>query len=102
MPTTPKVSTKTFLYKLYRLLETKPFVVNFRKLKKNRGYCYDNKKLIELDPRDSILSTFLHEAIHYMYPKWEEDEAAWHEEYYVNKLSMRQLKNILKRLINVL
>ena len=94
---TARISSKTFLNKLYRLFENKPKIFKLKKLRRARGYCHGKEEKIELDYREELLSTLIHEALHFMYPDWEEDDILAHEIYLINEITPRQAINILKR-----
>lgn len=102
MAQTPLINKDWFVRKLYRLFKDKPHIFHIRKLKKARGYCHTEIERIELDYRDEIISTLLHEALHFLHPEMSEDQVLWHETYLINKLSQRQVKNIIKRFSAIL
>lgn len=102
MPRTPLIDKDQFVRKLYKLFRQKPKIFHVKKLKSARGYCHTDIEKIELDYRDEIISTLLHEALHFIYPDWPEEEVLWHETHLINKLSPRQIKNIIKRFSAIL
>lgn len=57
---------------------------------------------VTIDHRQDLLSTLIHEFLHYQYPEWSEDKVAETEKLIVNKLSQRRVKNILKRFSDAL
>lgn len=102
MAQTPLIDKDRFVRKLYRLFKEKPKIFYIKKLKSARGYCHQDIEKIELDYRDEIISTLLHEALHFIHPEMSEDQVLWHETYLINKLSPRQVKNIIKRFSAIL
>jgi Ran GTPase-activating protein (RanGAP) involved in mRNA processing and transport len=104
-PYTEKVMTvteadvKKYLRKLYRFLR-QGHTIKFKKLKGHRGFIYlgEVTVLVELDHRDHVISTFVHEFLHYVHPEWEEDRILNLENALMKKLTARQVCNIFKRL----
>ena len=96
-----------FVRKLYRFLE-QGHQINFKKLRDYRGYihhdpaCNETQAVVTLDHRDNVLSTLIHEAIHYIYPSYTECQVLLLEREIVNGLSDRQVRNIIKRFANSL
>lgn len=91
-----------FIRRLHRLLQDRPEIFEIKKLRIKRGYCHDDGNRIELDYRDEIISTLIHEVLHYIYPEWEEEKIAKYERWIINKLSKTQVKNIIKRFASAL
>ena len=103
---------KKFVTKLYRFIDA-GHEIEFKKMREYKGWITvpgkrfrdankDYTTTILLDPRDDLLSTFVHEAIHHMHPDWEEEEVLGAESTIMKKLTCRQMKNITKRLANAL
>ena len=97
--TVTETDVKKYLRKLYRFLG-EGHTITFKKLKAHRGFIYLNEPfvLVELDHRDHVISTFVHEFLHYAHPEWEEYKILELETALMKKLSVRQVKNIFKRL----
>lgn len=93
----PDIEPKVFVRRLYRLFETKPFIFELKKLKGARGYCYDDIEKIEIDYRAEIISTLVHESLHFMLPELSEKRIRFHEVYIMSQLSTVQIKNILRK-----
>ena len=85
-----------YLWRIYKLMKDEQFPTIFQKIKKNRGEI--DWVQIKLDPRDEILSTFIHECLHILYPNNSETVIKNLESQIVNKLSQKQFKNLLLRL----
>lgn len=102
MPRTASILPHQFTVKLYRLLRYNPEIFHLTKLRNARGYCHDDGSRIELDYRDEIIPTLIHEVLHFHYPDWSESKVRWHETYLINSLSPRQVKNIIKKFSEIL
>lgn len=101
-----RTEIQSFVRKLYRFLD-QGHDIQFKKLRDYRGYIhYDPESVdtaaVTLDHRDKLLSTMIHEAIHYIYPEYTECQVLLLEREIVNGLSDRQVKNIIKRFANAL
>lgn len=90
-----------FLSRMYKLMKAEPDIVVLKKLSSNiHGLCdFEN---IYLDYRKDLVSTLIHEFLHYMYPNWSETKVLKEESKIVNALSVAQVKNILKKYANTL
>lgn len=97
-----KLNKYRFTRELYKLFRKKPGIFHVKKLKSARGYCHTNIERIELDYRDEIISTLLHEALHFLYPDMSEDQVLRNEKDLINNLSPRQVRNIIKRFAQIL
>lgn len=102
MPQIPLINKDRFVRKLYKLFREKPHIFHVKKLRSARGYCHTDIERIELDYRDELISTLLHEALHFLHPEMTEEQVLWHETYLINKLSERQVRNIIKRFSAIL
>lgn len=91
-----KKTVYPFLARMYKLMAEEPDLIILKKLPHNtHGICdFDN---IYLDYRRDLVSTLIHEFIHYMYPDWSETKVLREESRIVNALSVSQVKNILKK-----
>lgn len=98
---------KTFTKKLYRFLEDE-HQIKLKKLNAHVGsmeYIVEDPGLpctITLDFRKDILSTLIHEFLHYRHQTWSESEILKSERLIMNRLTSKQAKNILKKLAQVL
>lgn len=97
-----KLNKYRFTRELYKLFREKPGIFHVKKLKSARGYCHTTIERIELDYRDEIISTLLHEALHFLYPDMSEDQVLRNEKDLINNLSPRQVRNIIKRFAHIL
>lgn len=91
-----------FIRKLYKLLEQKPEIFKLKKMKDVRGYCLNDGTEIALDHRDELLSTLIHEVIHYFHPDWSEKTVRSAEKYIINNISPKRAGNIVKKLSQAL
>lgn len=91
-----KSKERYYLYRIYALLKLKELDVFFRNLRKNRGET-DMVAAIYLNPKEGILSTFIHECLHVLYPEWKESLVLTTEKRVFNNLSEKQIKNLLAR-----
>ena len=94
---------KTFIYFLYRFLE-EGHTLKITKMRMFAGkidFWLDKEAhkpvTVTIDHRQDLLSTLIHEFLHYRYPEWAEDKVGEVEKMIVNKLSQRRVKNILKK-----
>ena len=97
-----KINKDKFVRELYKLFRDKPNIFHVKKLKAARGYCHLETERIELDYRDEIISTLLHEAIHFLYPQMPEEQVLKNEHDLINTLTERQIRNIIKRFGSIL
>ena len=93
------IDVDKFIRRMYRVLDQRPEIFVIKKMKKERGYCMDDKSEVAVDHRDEILSTLVHEMVHYLEPKWSEAKVLRAEKYIMNKVTPRRAANILKRFI---
>lgn len=94
-----KAEVNRFTRKLYRFLDD-DHVVKFRHMRDLRGHIvtYTYPTQLHLDPRDNIISTLIHEALHYFYPEASESWVLRMESKIIHSLSERQVRNIIRRL----
>jgi hypothetical protein len=90
---------------IIRLVKSKP--PSFFHIKKLRGYagwCVWEDTLIgdhiQLDYRNCLLSTAIHECVHYLYPEWCESQVAYAEKRIVNTIDSFFLSKLLVELTN--
>ena len=85
--------------RLYKFLD-QGHRITFRKMKKDRGEITTENLPTELvlDPRDQVISTLIHETLHYFYPEAPEKWIIDTENKIIAKLTNRQVKNIIQRL----
>jgi len=88
-----------YLSKLYKLLN-EPYIFSIKKLNKLQGYCDSDE--ICIDYRKDILSTLIHEVLHYYYPNWSETKVLNEERKIINYLTIKQVKNILRRFTSII
>lgn len=97
---------KYLLTRLYRFLEDGHEI----RFEKQRGYAgrilYPESKehaaYIGLDHRRDVISTLIHEFIHFLHPHWSESDVLKLESSLVNSLSETQVKNIIKKMADAL
>lgn len=101
--TVTKNHVKKFTGKLYKFLN-EGHNFKFQKMKDMRGHIvtYRNPTTVYIDPRDQIISTLIHETLHYFHPEESEQWILEMEFKIVNKLSERQIRNIIKRWASVI
>jgi len=73
-------------------------MVRFIRSKDVHGLCYKGLNWIELTADGEILTTLVHEMLHDIYPKWEEEKVASMEKLVMAQLSHRQMINLMKAL----
>lgn len=100
------IYTKEELYsitrRLYRLFQNHPEMFTLRKLRVNVAtYDYETCE-IELDYRHEMIPGIIHEALHHWFPDWSETAVEEAESNIVNQLSIRQIKNIIKKFGEIL
>lgn len=92
-----------FTRQLYKLFHEKPDLYTLRKLRNDHGRIdWENVTPITLDYRRDIVAALIHEAIHYMHQDMAETHVLEMERNILNQLSVRQVKNILKRFAEIL
>lgn len=94
----PIVTTKTFIRRLHVFLRDKSHIIELKKLHGASGKCHEVVEKIDIDYRNEMLSTLIHEVIHF-YWSWSETDVLWHEKYYMDKITVRQVKTILKKFV---
>ena len=96
-----KKQVNKYVARLYRLLDKHGDKIVFKKLRKNQGYYVTGKDgdwHIEIDHREQMFSTLWHECLHHWHQDWKHGDIFKMETAIMNKLSERQVKNILKKL----
>lgn len=96
-----------FTRKLYRYLDDRKHQIEFKKLKVYRGYIHFNDDPsvathMVLDYRERLISTLIHEVLHYLHPSDSESRILERERALINQLSERQVRNIIKRFAAIL
>jgi hypothetical protein len=91
------------IHKLYQFLEH-GHTFDLRRMRVYRGYIHthDFPTVVTLDYTDRIIPTLIHEFLHYLHPTWSETKILKAESAIICQLTERQIRNILKRLANVL
>lgn len=87
-----------FTASLYRKLRNPKFVVKLYRDKKSRGQYWTDRNRIDLDPRNEIISTLIHEVSHAIWPKLTENQIIAKENEIIHKLSHKQIANIVYEL----
>ncbi len=96
-----------FTRRLYKELKSKDSNIVLRKIRGSKTetieglYDYSNDE-ITLDFRREIISTYIHEIVHKFYPDASETFVLNMEHKIMNNLSVRQIKNIIKRFAEAL
>lgn len=102
-----KAETKYYISRLYKFLRN-GHIIKFEKM---RTYCgeilynpNDKTELAEvrLDHRHKVISTLIHEFLHFNHPTWSESSILKLESAIINSLTDRQIKNIIKRFAEAL
>lgn len=99
-----KIASK-YTRKMYKFLKGN-HEIKFSKMKILRGYIeYQDPNTstktdtkIVLDPSDKLISTFIHEFLHYEHQDYTEEQILELEKRVMNSLSNIQVKNLIKRL----
>lgn len=89
-----KVNISYFLCKLYKDLKENPEIFQICKLRAMHGDC-DYEK-IRIDYRKDLYATLIHEYLHYIYPDFSETKVLLEERRIINKMSLKQIKNLIK------
>lgn len=99
----PKEMVQGYTRKLYKFLGDGHYI-KLRKLRILRGFIEtdDNPTELVLDYRDKLVPTLLHEFLHYQHPDWSETRILKMESELVNSLTIRQVRNIIKRFADVI
>lgn len=97
--------TQAYTRSFYRFLE-KGCTFTFKRMKYTAGtidgWDRHGKVIITLNPKCDVVSTIVHEYLHYRHPKTCESSIRKLEKKLMNSLSDRQVKNILKRVAKYL
>ena len=97
-----KTNVYPFLTRMYKILKTKPDIFVLQKLRNCQGECDWTEDTIKVDYRQEMLSTIVHEMLHYFHPNWSETHVLREEIKIMNALSLCQVKNILRRFVQFL
>jgi hypothetical protein len=98
----------TYKRKIHKFLN-EGHKIQLKKMKKLRGeirfYLLEDNSIdrgskahIILDHRQPLLSTFVHEFLHWEHPDWSEEKVLQVEAKLMNTLTERQFTNIMKKL----
>lgn len=92
------VPVNQFTKKLYKFLND-GHTFKFRKMGHLRGHIYTHTfpTEIHLDHRSTLISTLIHEALHYFYPEASETWILKMERKLINEITDRQVRNIIRR-----
>lgn len=99
-PETYSGRTRLFMSRFYHIMREDPPQFILKKLRTKRGWYTEDKHLVELDHRLDFISTAIHEMLHAIHPKAPEMWVRKNEVHLINQLSHRQIKNILKTIID--
>jgi len=93
----------SFIRKMYYLMDTRPEIFKVKNLgDKTAGHCMDDGSEIAVHYKHDIVSTLIHEVIHYLHPDWSEKAVLGAEKYLINNISPKRATNILKRFTKTL
>lgn len=84
----------TYYNQIIKVLKNREVIITLKKMTKVAGE--QQGKYIRLNPRLDILSTCIHEILHYLYPEWSEKKVLRTEIEICRSLSPLKFKNILK------
>jgi len=97
--------TQLYTRSFYRFLE-RGCTFEFKRMKavagEIEGWDRNGRVIITLNPKCDVVSTMMHEFLHYRHPSFCESKIRKLELKLMNSLSDRQIKNILKRVANYL
>jgi hypothetical protein len=107
--TVTKDQVNRYTRKLYRFLDKfleEGHQIKFKKMRTNVGELrtgpylelHEGPAIITLDHRMDVISTLVHETLHRFYPFANEEWILDMEKKIMNKLTERQVKNIIKKL----
>lgn len=102
-----KKLVNNYVSRMHRFLNKHGDKLIFKKCKGNAGYYVsDDEKPkewhIELDYRQHLLTVLWHEVLHRWYPDWNHTEIYKMTSAIINGLSIKQVKNILKKIGQVI
>jgi len=97
-----QIEVRKYFNILYKELDNIKYI-SFKKLRINRGYYIvttpPTSIYIELDPRQILLPTLIHELSHSAFPNMNEVEILTLEASLINRLTMQQYVKLLKKAI---
>lgn len=82
-----------YLHRIYRLLSSNKVPIVFKRLKGRQGET--DRETIWLNPNERLLDTLIHECLHVLYWSWSETQVNKITAQTLNKLSEKQVKNLL-------
>ncbi len=97
-----RTDTYSFLSSMYSLFHTNPEMFVIKKLRNCHGEYDPLRDIISLDFRRELVPTIIHETLHALHYNWSETQVMRRERQIVGALSMHQVRNILKRFVQVL
>ncbi len=99
--TVTKAQVNRYTSKLYRFLND-GHKIEFKKMRYDRGSIMvdTHPTTLQLDPRDQLVPTLIHETLHYFYPTASEEWVLKMEDKIFRQLTERQIRNILRCLSN--
>ena len=97
------INVKYFLHNLFLYLNDAKYNPDILVLKKLKGMdAYYDGDVIVIDPRKELLPSLIHEFIHKMYEEYPESLVKKCESKIINSLTIKQFKNIIRVLGNIL
>ena len=93
-----KKQANYYLRRIYGLLLHGENPVIFTKKLTNNKIGLTDHEYIWIDPSQEILATFIHEALHILYPKWKHPKVYRKEKAICKNLSSKQYTNLFHRL----
>lgn len=101
------IFTKRDIYrilgKIYKTIRENPESIKIKKIPRlYMGLYWPDTDEIEVDYRCPILSVFIHEMIHKIFPEKSETWVLKAESRIINQISYQQAKNLLKALCSIL
>lgn len=104
--TVTKDQVDRYIRKLYKFLDEGNHKINFKKMRNYVGELNtgpwleldEGVAIITIDHRCELLSILIHETLHRFHPTQPEEWILAMESKIINKITNRQVKNIIKRL----
>lgn len=90
-----------FLRRVCKTLDNpKDLEIMIARMKKVQGTCFGEEIII--DYRKEILSTLLHELMHYFYPWWSEYTTLYNERRTMRVINKKEIKKVLYKFLDVI
>lgn len=103
--TCSKIYLYNFTRRMFRLFKEQPELFTLKKLRGVHGWCIKDEEAedsVLLDYRCDLIAALVHECIHYLHDTWCETKVLQLERNIMNQLSLKQVKNIIKRFATIL